>query len=158
MHSSTTCATKRGSKLFYLLDINVLIASADPAHEFHDAFKRWYVDRKRPALATCPITENGFLRIYGHPDYPGGPGSPALAMAPLSAIRNRPDSVFLPDDVSLADPAKRNALKRATPKQLTDIYLLSLAVQHDGTFVSFDRGIQADWVERGNRAFEILAP
>ncbi|MGA1192942.1 MAG: TA system VapC family ribonuclease toxin [Kiritimatiellia bacterium] len=144
--------------MFYLLDINVLIASADPGHQFHDAFKRWYIDRKKPALATCPLTENGFLRIYGHPDYPGGPGSPAMALTPLTAIRNRPDSVFLADDVSLADPANRNLIKNATSKQLTDIYLLSLAARHQGIFASFDRGIRTDRVEQGNRAFELLTP
>jgi len=143
--------------LFYLLDINVLIASADPAHQFHDAFRRWYIDRNKPALATCPITENGFLRIYGHPDYPGGPGSPALAMAPLSAIRRRLNSVFLPDDLSLAEGTPRITLKHATSKQLTDLYLLALAVRHGGMFASFDCGIQTDWVERGRDAFEGIA-
>ncbi len=143
--------------MFYLLDINVLIASADPAHQFHDAFRRWYIDRNQPALATCPITENGFLRIYGHPDYPGGPGSPALAMAPLSAIRRRLNSVFLPDDLSLAEATPRITLKRATSKQLTDLYLLALAVRHGGMFTRFDRGIQTGWVERGSDAFECIA-
>lgn len=143
--------------MFYLLDINVLIASADPAHQFHDAFRRWYIDRNQPALATCPITENGFLRIYGHPDYPGGPGSPALAMAPLSAIRRRLNSVFLPDDLSLAEGRPRITLKHATSKQLTDLYLLALAVRHGGTFARFDCGIQTDWVERGSDAFEGIA-
>lgn len=152
------CVIGRGCDLFYLLDVNVLIASADPAHQFHDLFKRWYIDRKKPSLATCPITENGFLRIYGHPDYPGGPGSPLLALAPLTAIRNRSDSVFLADDLSLADASRRNAMARATPKQLTDLYLLSLAVRHQGVFASFDRGVRADWVENGSLAFEILAP
>jgi uncharacterized protein len=158
MPLSMNCETRRVSKLFYLLDINVLIASADPAHQFHDSFTQWYIARKKPSLATCPITENGFLRIYGHPDYPGGPGSPMLALAPLTAIRNRTDSVFLPDDVSLAENSRRHALKKATSKQLTDIYLLSLAVRHNGKFVSFDRGIRADWVETGSSAFELLAP
>ena len=144
--------------MFYLLDINVLIASADQAHQFHGAFTRWYIDRKKPSLATCPITENGFLRIYGHPDYPGGPGSPMLALAPLSAIRNRADSVFLPDDLSLAEASRRNAIKKATSRQLTDLYLLALAVRHGGVFVSFDRGVRADWVDKGSSAFELIAP
>ena len=156
--SSTNCATKRESDLFYLLDINVLIASADAAHQFHDAFTRWYIARKRPALATCPITENGFLRIYGHPDYPDGPGSPAQALPPLVAIRNRTNSVFLPDDVSLADAAGRDAIRRASPKQLTDLYLLSLAARHNGVFASFDRGVRTDWVENGARSFERITP
>lgn len=144
--------------MFYLLDINVVIASADPAHQFHEAFKGWYTDRNKPALATCPITENGFLRIYGHPDYPGGPGSPRLALTPLDAIRRRPNHVFLADDLSLADRSRRNLLKHATSKQLTDLYLLALAIRHQGTFVSFDRGVRTDWVDHGPSAFECIAP
>lgn len=145
------------SDVFFLLDINVLIASADPAHRFHDSFKRWYLARNKPALATCPITENGFLRIYGHPDYPGGPGSPSLAMTPLLTIRKMYGNVFLPDDVSLVDESRRRFLKSATSKQLTDIYLLALAVRHKGIFVSFDRGIRPDWVDGGRDALEIVS-
>ena len=48
--------------MFYLLDINVLIASADPAHQFHAAFNTWYASKPFPALATCPITETGIAR------------------------------------------------------------------------------------------------
>jgi len=110
--------------VFYLLDVNVLIALADPSHQFHAAFNRWFIKNNRPVLATCPLTENGFLRIYGHPDYPGGPGSPHLAMIPLLALRNRSDSVFLPDDFSLAESSSGISLYRATPRQLTDLYLV----------------------------------
>lgn len=152
-----TCGKEKEFDMFFLLDINVLIALADPRHQFHGAFNKWYVDRKYPPLATCPITENGFLRIYGHPDYPDGPGSPELALAPLVAIRNRPNSIFLPDDLSLADPAKRTSIRNATPKQLTDIYLLSLAVRHHGTFLTFDRGVRGNCVPGGTRAFELLS-
>jgi len=80
-----------------------------------------------------------------------------LALAPLTAIRIRTDSVFLPDDVSLADASRRGSLKKATSKQLTDIYLLSLAARHSGKFVSFDRGVRADWVDKGLSAFELIA-
>lgn len=142
--------------MFFLLDINVLIALADPSHQFHSAFNKWYVDRNCPPLATCPITENGFLRIYGHPDYPDGPGSPDMALAPLVAIRNQPNNVFIPDDLSLADNPKRQLLQNATPNQLTDIYLLLLAVRHHGTFLTFDRGIPSNRVTGGTRALELL--
>lgn len=143
--------------MFYLLDINVLIASADPAHQFHAAFNIWYASKRLPSLATCPITENGFLRIYGHPDYPGGPGSPALARAPLMAIRNRPTSIFLADDVSLLDKSRFIQWKNATPKQLTDMYLLGLALRHQGKFASFDREIQTTWVDGGRTGIELIS-
>lgn len=72
-----------------LADINVLIALADPAHAFHSVARGWLAARPRTGLATCPLTENGFLRIYGHPAYPGGPGSPAHALLDLRVYRQR---------------------------------------------------------------------
>ncbi|MEI6674119.1 MAG: hypothetical protein WCO57_02970 [Verrucomicrobiota bacterium] len=51
----------------------MLIALADPAHAFHAAARKWLAARQRMGLATCPLTENGFLRIYGHPSYPVSP-------------------------------------------------------------------------------------
>lgn len=69
-----------------LLDINVLIARADPAHVFHKRALEWLASLKNASLATCPLTENGFLRIYGNPVYPDGPGSPAEAIPLLIAV------------------------------------------------------------------------
>ena len=141
---------------FHLLDINVLIAAADPGHEFHAAFMAWYGGRGQPPLATCPLTENGFLRIYGRPDYPGGPGTLARALPPLLALRRRPGSRFLPDSLSIADPAAGIRLHSATPKQLTDLYLLALARRHGGKFATFDTRIQVEAVTGGAEAIEVI--
>ncbi|HYK37674.1 MAG TPA: hypothetical protein VEV40_17080, partial [Alloacidobacterium sp.] len=61
----------------FLLDINVLIALIDPAHVQHDRAHEWFASKGQKAWATCPLTENGVLRIVGHPRYPNSPGSPA---------------------------------------------------------------------------------
>lgn len=50
----------------YLLDVNVLITLVDPAHVEHDAAHAWFGRAGKKAFATCPITENGLLRIMGH--------------------------------------------------------------------------------------------
>ena len=50
----------------FLLDINVLIALIDPAHVQHDRAHRWFAGRGQKAWATCPLTENGVLRIVGN--------------------------------------------------------------------------------------------
>ena len=144
--------------MFYLLDINVLIAASDLASEFQPRFLRWLQLRRSPALATCPISENGFLRIYGHPDYPGGPGSPVRALIPLQVLRQRPGYRFVPDDASLADAASGLALARVTPKRLTDFYLLALAVRHGGRFATFDEGVSPDGVPGGAAALDLIRP
>jgi len=48
---------------------------------------------------------------------------------------------FRADDVSILDPAAIDATRIHGPRQLTDIYLLALAVSHEGRFVTFDTGI-----------------
>ena len=63
----------------YLLDMNVLIARTDPRHESHAAVRSWMATVGNEQLLFCPLVENGFLSIYGHPAYPQGPGSPGRA-------------------------------------------------------------------------------
>ena len=65
----------------FLLDVNVLIALIDPAHVQHDAAHDWFGRLGHLAWATCPLTENGLLRIVGNPRYPNSPGTPAAVAA-----------------------------------------------------------------------------
>jgi toxin-antitoxin system PIN domain toxin len=141
----------------YLLDINVLIARADPAHALHDKARAWLTRQPAQPLATCPLTENGFLRIYGHPNYPGGPGSPDAARSILRVIRHLPGHQFIPDSITLDDPATFPSLAGATPKHLTDLYLLALAAKHRLKFATFDRGVPAHLVTCGVEALEVIA-
>jgi uncharacterized protein len=48
---------------------------------------------------------------------------------------------FWPDEVSLLDSDVVDSTRIHGPRQLTDIYLLALAVQHEGRLVTFDSGI-----------------
>jgi predicted nucleic acid-binding protein len=66
--------------MIHLLDVNVLIALCDPAHPHHAAAIAFFrAGPARDGWATCPLVENGFLRIFGSARYPGGPGSPEEA-------------------------------------------------------------------------------
>ncbi|MEI6653877.1 MAG: TA system VapC family ribonuclease toxin [Verrucomicrobiota bacterium] len=138
-----------------LADINVLIALADPAHAFHAAARKWLAARPRLGLATCPLTENGFLRIYGHPSYPGGPGSPAQALLDLRVYRRRRGHRFLPCDLSFDDPAFLD-LTNVTPRQLTDLYLVALAAHNQARFVTFDTAVPVSRVKAGAAAIEVI--
>lgn len=142
--------------MFYLLDVNVLIAAVDQAHEFHESFHAWYSTSRFPKIATCPITENGFLRIYGHPSYPSGPGSPVAVLPLLQALKARPGCQFLPDDVSLAAAGMAGVLQGMAPKHLTDIYLLALAMKHHGRLATFDRRLAAEKLPGGAAAVTLI--
>ncbi|MBE7538136.1 MAG: PIN domain-containing protein [Opitutaceae bacterium] len=138
-----------------LLDVNVLLALTDSRHEHHVRAKA-LIRQVRPAgWATCPITQNGFLRIFGHPGYPDGPGSPEKARRFLASLLADPAHRFLPDDISLSDSRYFPRLPAAG--NLTDIYLLALAIKHGGRFATFDQGIDASLIPGGPSACVVIA-
>jgi uncharacterized protein len=145
----------------YLLDVNVLIALIDPAHVQHDAAHAWFAAQGfgaggRAAWATCPLTENGVLRIVGHARYPNTPGSPA-AIAPLvMQLRQLPGHVFWPDDVSLVDPVHVDVSRLLSAAQVADTYLLALACAHGGQLATFDRRLVTDAVRHGARGLALI--
>ncbi len=141
-----------------LLDINVLIALSDEGHEFHAPALRWFRAEGASCWATCPLTENGFVRVFGHPDYPGGLGGPFAALRHLELLRRHPGHVFLADSVSLVSRPLFALSAAVRPRHLTDLYLLGLAVHNDARFVTFDGQIPGDMVRGGPAALEVIRP
>jgi toxin-antitoxin system PIN domain toxin len=142
--------------LTFLLDVNVLVALIDPAHIVHEAAHRWFEDRGQASWATCPLTENGVIRIVGSPKYPGAPGSPASIAAIILRLRTLAGHVFWPDDISLVDSVHINPAHIATSGQVTDVYLLALAAAHGGRLASFDRRMGTNAVKGGKAALHLI--
>jgi toxin-antitoxin system PIN domain toxin len=143
--------------LTYLLDVNVLIALIDPAHISHDAAHRWFESQGQAAWATCPLTENGVIRIVGHPKYPGAPGSPADVAAIVAKLRTHAGHVFWPDDISLVGEARIYPSQVLTSGQVTDTYLLALAAIHNGQLATFDRRLSTNAVQGGKAVLHLIA-
>jgi len=121
----------------YLLDTNVLIALAWPNHVHHRETLDWFRSKAAGGFRTCPITQTGFVRISSNPAFTANPPSPAEAIALLQRITQLPGHGFWPDDQPLeGSPAV------VTHRQVTDAYLLALAIAHDGILASLDRGIR----------------
>jgi toxin-antitoxin system PIN domain toxin len=137
-----------------LLDINVLIALVDSAHVHHLAAKCFFKGVRLDGWATCPLTENGFLRILGRPGASHGPDSPTSARVILGSLLATPGHVFWPDDLSLADRQLFPHLPSA--QDLTDLYLLGLAVKHGGRLATFDRRLDATLVPGGPAAYHVI--
>jgi toxin-antitoxin system PIN domain toxin len=140
----------------YLLDVNVLIALIDPAHIYHNEAHVWFSTKGKPAWATCPLTENGVLRIVGNARYPNSPGSPVVVLESLNSLCGLSGHEFWPDDVSLLDTKKINAKRLLSSEQLTDTYLLALAIFHGGQLATFDRRLVVDAVGGGKQAIHYL--
>jgi uncharacterized protein len=140
----------------FLLDANVLIALGDADHVHHDRAMRFFGGHAvTGGWATCPLTENAFLRILGHAGYQGGPGSPELARRSLLSIITVPGHQFWPDSVSLADTRSFPSLPPSG--RLTDLYLLALAVQRGGRLATLDRRIDPGLISGGPDAYHVIA-
>ncbi len=135
-----------------LLDVNVLIALLDEGHENHLAAIAFFKEHFVKGWATCPITENGCLRILGHTGYPNGPGSPSEAQILLSSLTAMPGHQFWPDELSLL----QEGWPLPSSRHLTDFYLLALAVRHKARFATFDHDIDAAPLPGGAGALWIL--
>jgi toxin-antitoxin system PIN domain toxin len=140
--------------MIILPDVNVLIFMADPQSPFHEAAKSFFQKYAVKGWATCPITENGFMRIIGHPSFPNGPGSAQIARATMRQWQSTPGHQFWADDVSLCDTTLFPSLPPA--KHLTDCYLLALAVKRGGKLATFDQRIDPAWVLGGHHALLLV--
>ena len=139
----------------HLLDANVLIALLDPANHHHPAAKTFFKAYSPAGWATCPLTENAVLRILGNPNYPGSPGSPEATRTLLTSLTSAPGHQFWPDNHSLLDARRFPRLPAAN--QLTDVYLLALAVSRHARLATFDRGLDTTCVIGGPAAYHLIS-
>ncbi|MFM9971060.1 MAG: TA system VapC family ribonuclease toxin [Burkholderiales bacterium] len=123
-----------------LLDINVLIALFDVDHPFHSTSAEWLKQNVRGGWASCPLTQNGCVRIMSQPGYPHAVPASVVIERLREATSNAAHQ-FWPDDVSVLDEKVIDAKQVHGPRQITDTYLLALAVEHAGRFVTFDAGV-----------------
>lgn len=121
----------------YLLDVNALVALGFLQHEFHDRVAAWLRQQKYPPLATCSITELGFVRVLSQaPAYGLTVAQARTALLRLKkTVRVR--FTFFSDDHDISHlPAWVK-----TPKQTTDRHLLELANAHGAMLATLDEKI-----------------
>jgi toxin-antitoxin system PIN domain toxin len=123
-----------------LLDVNVLIALLDSDHTSHGVAPMWFAKHAREGWASSPITQNGCVRIMSHPSYPNALPVQAV-MKRLADACEEDVHEFWSDEVSLLNPNVVDSTRIHGPRQLTDIYLLALAVEQEGRLVTFDTGV-----------------
>ena len=123
----------------FLLDVNVLVAVIDPLHAMHERAMPWFLIHCKGDWATCPITENGAVRIVSQPTYANPQPSPPIEI--MRELTEYGRHHFIPDNISILDEVVFNAAHVLSPKQITDTYLLALAAKHDSVLATLDRHI-----------------
>ncbi|GAB7146619.1 type II toxin-antitoxin system VapC family toxin [Mycobacterium riyadhense] len=123
-----------------LLDINVLLALLDRDHVDHERARAWITQEIEQGWASCAITQNGFVRIISQPRYPS-PVTASRAIDMLARATRTRYHEFWPCTVSILDLNAVDGSRLHSSKQVTDAYLLALAVENGGRFVTFDQSI-----------------
>ena len=123
-----------------LLDVNVLLALLDRDHADHARSRRWLSEEIRDGWASCALTQNGFVRVISQSRYPN-PIAPSEAIVRLSRATATQHHAYWPCSISLLDETRIDPRRVHGPRQVTDLYLLALAVENRGRFVTFDSSI-----------------
>ena len=130
-----------------LLDVNVIIALFDPDHAFHERAHAWWAANSKRGWASCPLTENGAVRIMSRSTYSQtAQFTPGDLISRLRQLAAQSNHEFWPDEISLRDANIFDAERIHNSRQLTDLYLLALAVAHRGRLITFDEGISLSGV------------
>jgi predicted nucleic acid-binding protein len=121
----------------FLLDVNAMVALGFAHHEFHERVARWVKAHKFPALATCSITELGFVRVLSQASVYGL--SVAEARDVLLRLKKSTiiSFVFVADnhDIAHLPPWAKTA------KQTTGGHLVQLARAYGAVLATLDQKI-----------------
>ena len=137
----------------FLLDTNVLIALAWPSHTAHASAQRWFDTHAQQGWATCPITQCGFVRLLSNPAVSVHALSVPEALQLLRANLSHPGHHFLADKTDLLAAVKAVGIRLRGHQQITDAYLLGLAMHHGAKLTTLDRGLLS-W--GGTRDVELI--
>ena len=128
--------------MMYLLDVNALVALGFINHEFHDRLASWVQSHDSPKLASCSITELGFVRVLAQaPSYGFSVSQAGELLLLLKEARVSP-LAFIPDahDVSHLPTWVR------APKQITDGHLTKLASANSAILATLDENIPGSYL------------
>ena len=127
----------------FLLDVNLLIALMWPAHEDHDKAQEWFAHNAHQGWATCPFTQAAFVRIVANPAFSPDAPSPLEAAGLLASNLQHQNHLFWADEITLSEAIEPLSNRLTGHQQVTDAYLLGLAVHKKGKLVTMDRAVTA---------------
>lgn len=134
-----------------LLDVNLLVALFDANHIHHEPAHDWFADHQDAGWATCPVTENGFVRVVSQLTAGDTALRPSAIVDHLQQFCRGTQHHFWSDALSLTDTSVFDTRKIHGHRQVTDIYLLGLAHRMDGCLATFDGTIPIGAVKGATR-------
>jgi uncharacterized protein len=128
----------------WLLDVNVLVARFWEPHVFNRKVRTWMSQHEKEGWATCPITQLGLVRTISNPGFASDAPRTAEAIHWLTqTLQHHPDHQFWGDDLSLSVACHQTASRISGFKQLTDAYLIGLALHRNARLLTLDRRMLA---------------
>ena len=140
----------------YLLDVNVLISLLDGSHNLHARAMSWFIDVGCHGWISCPTTQNGVIRIMGGRAYGPTRFSPIDSSRRLQSLMNASTHEFIADDASLLQPEVVDLSLIGTGGDVTDAYLLRLAVAQGVTLATMDRRLNTSAVTNGDKHLYVI--
>jgi toxin-antitoxin system PIN domain toxin len=123
-----------------LPDLNVLIALTDPDHKLNSKAREWFASR-RGTWGLCPLTEAGYIRITINPAMGKTKRNLEQSIAILQALKGLAGHLYWEINASWVDLTTPFASRINGHQQVTDAYLLGLAIKEEGVLVTFDKGL-----------------
>ncbi len=139
----------------YLLDANALIALGWPAHEHHLRVQAWFKDHARHGWATTPFTQAAFVRVVSQPAFSGNLIGPREAAELLARNLTHRHHRFFPHDMEIGEVASLCTGGLVGHRQVTDAYLLALAIKRKCKLVTFDNGLRQLLATAGERSTHV---
>jgi toxin-antitoxin system PIN domain toxin len=127
----------------YLLDVNLLIALLWPTHEAHAKAQRWFAQNAHHGWATCATTQMGFVRIVSNRSFSRPGISPTDALKVLGGSLDHPSHRFWTEDIGVPDAVAFCGKCLVGHQQVTDAYLLGLAIHKKGKLATLDASVSS---------------
>lgn len=141
--TSASTPTVAKSPPLYLLDVNVLLALLWDTHVAHTKAKAWYLDCASTGWATCALTQAGFARVSSQIGFPSASKDLNAITQLLKSCTAQKSHCFLPLDFTLEVVHQTCTGGLQGHRQITDAYLLTLAIRNQARLVTFDGGIRS---------------
>ena len=122
----------------HLLDVNVAVALLDEAHIHHEAAEKWF-DTPGLRWALCAFTEAGVLRFFTRPKT--GEMSMEQITAMLGRLKEQPGYHYQPVSADWQELTKPFSKRVHGHNQVTDAYLLGVAVREGLVLTTFDKAV-----------------